>query len=387
MKYRFHVLGIPHTVTTPEYSSCAFTQKVVKLCKMLRARGHHVIHYGHEDSVVDCSEHVTVTTRRDLEKAYPGHDWRKDSFPKYSMSDWAHTTFRGNAITALLHRKHPNDFLLCSFGALRPIAEAHPDMLVCESGIGYPDGYFAPFKVFESYAILHAFYGLPAVARSTNDNWYNAVIPNYFELSQFEYSSVKEDYLLFLGRVSTAKGVHIAIQIAEATGMRLVIAGAGEVTPEMRRTPRPLDSYVEMRGVVGPDERKQLLTKARALVAPSTFLEPFCGTQVEAMLSGTPVISTDWGAFAEVNVHGVTGYRCRTFEQFTWAARNIHRISPANCRQWSEANYSMERIGDLYEEYFESVMNIRTGRGWYQDKPERDSLDWLVKTYPNDTSL
>jgi glycosyltransferase involved in cell wall biosynthesis len=382
MAYRFHILGLPHTISTREYTSCAFTQKVVKMCKMLKSRGHTVIHYGHEDSDVECDEHVTVTRRQDLEKSYPGHDWRTQGFPPYRSDDHAFQAFYYKTIAALLDKKEEGDFLLCTFGANhQPVAAAHPDMIVCEPGIGYPDGGFAPFRVFESYSILHAYLGIPSVASVNNNMWYDAVIPNYFDLDDFEFSAKKDDYFLFLARVGAGKGMHVALQVAEAIGGNLKIAGAATFDGIDIPGNRPLAEYAEHVGIVGPDARKTLMSRAKALLAPSMFLEPFCGVQIEAMLSGTPVISNDWGAFPEYNIHGVTGYRCRTFEHYLWAARNIGNIDPYACRSWAEQNFSLERVADMYDEYFYSVHNIYGGQGWYQLNDSRTNLDWLNK-YP-----
>jgi hypothetical protein len=99
------------------------------------------------------------------------------------------------------------------------------------------------------------------------------------------------------------------------------------------------------------------------------------------MLIGSQVISTDWACFGELNLHGVTGYRCRTFEQVTWAARNIARINPKNCREWGE-NFNFDKVGLMYEEYFYSIVNIHGGKGWYETNPGRTQLDWLTRKYP-----
>jgi len=217
--------------------------------------------------------------------------------------------------------------------------------------------------------------------------WYDAVIPNYFDLEDFEFSAIKDDYYLFVGRINPGKGIHIALQIVEEVGGRLIIAGAGELTGNETSSGRPVSEYAELLGVVGPDARKRLMARAKATLAPSTFMEPFCGVQIESMLSGTPVISTDWGAFAEYNIHGVTGYRCRTFEQFTWAAHHIHSIDPYACRAWAERNFSLERVADMYDEYFFSVHNIFGGKGWYQQNQERKNLDWLRKYCPIESAF
>ena len=382
MTHTFHILGVPHTISTREYSSCAFTQKVVKLCQMLKSRGHIVIHYGHEDSRVDCDERVTVTKRYDLHRAYGDHDWRRKGPPNFHIDDHVYKTFYSKAIEAVGTRKKPGDFLLCPYGGNhKPVADAHPDMIVCEPGIGYSDGGYAKFRVFESYAVMHTYLGRACVSAMSNEMWYDVVIPNYFDLGDFEFSADKDDYFLFFGRINPGKGTHIALQIVEEVGGHLVVAG-GEGSLGQPRTNRPISEYVEMVGFVGPGGRKRLMARAKATIAPSMFLEPFCGVQIESMLSGTPVISTDWGAFAEYNIHGVTGFRCRTFEQFTWAARNVHTIDPYACRTWAERNFSMERVADLYDEYFYSVSNIFNGKGWYQENATRSNLNWLYRFPP-----
>ena len=92
----------------PEYSSCAFTQKVVKLGKMLKSRGHTVIHYGHEDSTVECTENVGITNDQDLEISYPGHDWRTQGWPTYRLDDHAYRVFYSKAIEEIGKRKQPS---------------------------------------------------------------------------------------------------------------------------------------------------------------------------------------------------------------------------------------------------------------------------------------
>jgi glycosyltransferase involved in cell wall biosynthesis len=382
-RHRFHVLGLPHTISIPEYNVCAFTQKVVRLCNLLKMQGHYVIHYGHEDSRVRCDEHVTVVGNADLARAYGGHDWRTQGFPPFKIDDHAYNTFYANASKAIADRKQKNDFLLCMFGAgHRAVADQHKDMIICEPGIGYAGGHFAPFKIFESYAILHAYLGLEKIATMSNDMWYDVVIPNYFDLSDFEYSDQKDDYFLYLGRVIGSKGVHIAMQVVAELGGRLIVAGPGSMEGFSGHDGRSLAKHVEYIGVADVATRKSLMSKAKAMILPSMFVEPFCGVQIEAMLSGTPVVSTDWGAFAEYNIHGVTGYRCRTFEQFVWAASNIGTIRPAVCREWATSNFSLGRVAEMYDEYWYSVRKIFDGGGWYAKNQDRKDLNWLTKYWP-----
>lgn len=368
---RFHVLGLPHTVTSKEFNACAYTQKVVKFCKMMKARGHTIIHYGHEDSDVICDEHVTVLTNRDFEISYGSHDW-KNKFFKFNQQDHAYQTFFRNAIIEVGKRKQKHDFILPFWGSgVRTICDAHPDLITVEPGIGYAGGHWARWKIFESYAIYHAYCGLKNVGQC-NQDWYEVVIPNYFDLEDFDYCDKKEDYFLYLGRVYNGKGVNIAIEATQIAGVKLVIAGQKEEGYK-------LPDHVEYIGYADVETRKRLMSKAKASFLASMYVEPFGGVQIENLLSGTPTITTDWGSFAENNLHGITGYRCRTMGDFVQAIKNIDKIKPINCRKWGE-NFSLENVAPMYEKYFQDVLDVHTGKGWYTQKDGKN-LEALYKNY------
>jgi FkbM family methyltransferase len=376
---RLHVLSVPHTASTKEYTVCAFTQKVINFCKMYKEMGMHVIHYGREDSDVICDEHVTVSTKALNEKVYGIYDWKNQGL-RYNQEDEVFQTFNENCIKEIEKRKQPHDIILCFFGAAqKPVCDAHSDLLCVEPSIGYPSS-FAPYKVYESYAVMHGLQGPEKVSNAVY-KFYDAVIPSGFDLSEFEFKEKKEDYFMMCGRIMWAKGVDIAAQVCEKLGVKLVLAGTS-YGPQDCNLGDTWPAHVEYVGYADVEKRKRLMAGAKGLFCPTIYNEPFGYVAIEAMLSGTPVITVDWGAFTETVQHGVTGFRCRTFEQFVWAAKNIDTISPQACRDWAEKNYNFEKIGLMYKEYFESIINISKGTGWYTENDERNELEWLTKEHP-----
>lgn len=369
-KFRFHLLGLAHTKTTKDFLHCAYTQKVFKMGKMLTDLGHEVYHYGAEGSNLQCTEHITCVTDAEQVYCYEDRGWPSVFFD-FDSKDYAYRKLTERAIQEINKRKQPHDILLCSMGsAQREIAEK-TGVLAVEMGVGYT-GTFAQFRVFESYAWMHYIYGMQMPDMGACDGrFYDTVIPNYFDADDFEFSKEKDDYYLYIGRLIPRKGIIIAVQAVEEIGAKLLIAGKGNLKDLGINSPN-----VEYVGVADAKMRSDLMKRAKAVFVPTLYLEPFGGVNVEAMFCGTPAITTDFGGFTETVQHGKTGYRCRTMEQFVWAAKNVDKLDSEYIRDYAMNNYSMARVGLMYDEYLHQIHGL-WGKGFYEKNPDRIELNWL----------
>lgn len=117
--------------------------------------------------------------------------------------------------------------------------------------------------------------------------------------------------------------------------------------------------------------------EAAAVIVPTVYLEPFGGVNVEAQMCGTPVITSDWGAFPETVEHGRTGFRCRTLDQYVYAVRQAANLDRAYIYERAHRKWSIYRIRHMYQEYFSMIADLWDPQGWHTLHADRSNLDWL----------
>lgn len=329
-----HILSNPNTPAHINNRIDPFSIAVVKFINNMVNRGWNCIHYGIKGCEVNCKTEIVL------------HNLDTDQQKNVEF-------YNQNAGIAIGKNKQPGDLILCFYGWDNKVAaEMNPDCVIIEPSIGYTtNAIFAPYRVFVSYATMHMFYGERRMLMSPS--WNDAVIPNAFTPSEFEFSANKKDYILYFGRIIDAKGVKLAIEATQQTGQNLYIAGPGTLA-DIGYTETP--SHVTLLGLCNSDQRRILMRDARAIIGPTLYVEPFGNMIIEGYFSGTPAITTDWGGFTETVVNGVTGFRCREFKDFINALHNINTIDPHVCRQWAEKNYSEEIIHDKFDDYLRKII-------------------------------
>jgi glycosyltransferase involved in cell wall biosynthesis len=182
-------------------------------------------------------------------------------------------------------------------------------------------------------------------------------------VSEYPYRADKDDFVLFLGRICPDKGVHLALDAARAAGRDIVVAGKCREPAEheyFEAEVRPrLGPRTEYLGELDAETKKDLLSRARCLLFPIQWEEPFGIVMVEAMACGTPVVALDRGAVGEVVEHGVTGFVLRHEEELPNAIEEAGSLDPRASRERAATRFDVSEMVRGYEDLYAALLEER----------------------------
>ena len=192
------------------------------------------------------------------------------------------------------------------------------------------------------------------------------VVHNPIDCAEWPYREDKDDFLLWIGRMSPDKGPQRAIAAAREAGAPLVLAGpvqpgqetffAQEVEPQLGR------AGIEYVGEADAARKRELYQRARALLMPIRWPEPFGLVMVEALACGTPVIAFPEGSAPEIVEDGRTGFVVDDEHAMARAVERLDAIDPAACRAACEERFGLAAVVEGYEGAYRAAMDARTAR-------------------------
>ena len=208
------------------------------------------------------------------------------------------------------------------------------------------------------------------------------IVYNGIDLDQWQFRQDKEDYFLTLARLQPAKGIDVAARLCAESNYRLKIAGPvaeltnpDEIIQQVEKPSSPyqhIESFqyfkqkvwpivkehqsIEYLGSIEGDVKRQVVARAKALLLPITWDEPFGLAVVEALASGTPVVAMRRGAMPELIQHGKTGFLADDEKELKAYMKRVGDIDPSACRKAVEDRFSSEAMALSYLKRYKKII-------------------------------
>lgn len=185
-------------------------------------------------------------------------------------------------------------------------------------------------------------------------------IYNGLPMTDYPFNTTHKDYLLFVGRISMEKGLHLAIDAANDLNLPLIIAAKLDDTNiDYFRDyiePRLYGEQIRWIGEVDQKQRNELMSNAMCFLHPVTWREPFGLTLIEAMACGCPVVAFNKGSIPEIIKDSKTGFVVNDLEEMIEAITKINQIDRSKCRRYALKNFNDKLMADRYEELYNRIL-------------------------------
>lgn len=171
------------------------------------------------------------------------------------------------------------------------------------------------------------------------------------------------NFFVWLGRMVPEKGAHLAIEAAKKAGVPLILAGiVDQDVPEARRyfyeqiEPEVDGQQIKYIGPIGLQHKIDLLSKARGLLNPIQWEEPFGMVMVEAMAEGCPVIAFRRGAAAEIIPSDTVGFLVNDVTEMVDRIQRIDEIDRKTVRLYTEEHFSSRVMAKRYTKVYKRII-------------------------------
>ena len=185
------------------------------------------------------------------------------------------------------------------------------------------------------------------------------VVYNAISMENFAIEDKKENYMLFIGRITPFKGILEAIEVAQKTRIPLMIVAKVDPVDEEFYEKEVKDKIdgklIRYMGEANFEEKVNYYKKAKCLLFPILWEEPFGLVMTEALACGTPVVAFRRGSVPEIIQDGVNGFIVNNVEEMIEAVGKTEQISAQKCRESVEKRFSVERMVDEYEDIFKKI--------------------------------
>jgi len=229
------------------------------------------------------------------------------------------------------------------------------------------------FSLFPKAHIICASKAAKKIAKKTK---IYKVIYHGVDTDLYRFCPKKDNYLLWIGRLSKAKdkygnfmdpkGIRWAIKLARETNSELRLVANVEDPDFFKKDVKPyLSKKIKWIGPVSfeqPLTKKQvakLMQKAKVFLMTTQLNEAFGLVMAEAQSCGTPVIGFDRGPVPEIVINRKTGFvvKSNNLTELKKALKNIEKIKSKDCRKNVEKNFSLEKMVQNYEKTYKKIIS------------------------------
>lgn len=201
---------------------------------------------------------------------------------------------------------------------------------------------FLPLSIYPSYAAMHANYAV----RNKPPSYADCVL-RYCPPIDHKKRDNKLGGIVTIG-FTDVQSIQIAHDMATATGL-------ANIRIDLNDPKWKINEYYD------------LLANASCLIQASSQLDTVGRHVIDALSHGTTVITTDWGAPAEVIKHGLNGYRCRSYGEYLQAISLLPDISPTTVKYHFDQALSITLGAARFSDYLDQVADTWNG-GFYSKR-------------------